>query len=302
MNTELLLTLVYLPGMTSNIVDRFVSRWSQSRIAINDLPDCLAEILATAEHRRIAAPGSVAAAHAAALAALERASRAGIAVVHRWQHRYPQRLASIANPPPILFVKGQRACLSRNRTVSIVGTRNPTDYGARRAAAITERFVAHGFIVISGLALGCDTSAHRACLRAGGKTVAVLAHGLLRVYPAANRRLAANIVDGGGCLVSEHPPDEKPKPVYFVMRNRIQSGLGDAVVVIESGIRGGTMHTAAACLQQAKPLFCLRHPDKYKHHLQVRGNRRLLKQSGVRPLDGPGSVNSAVELLLGDRK
>jgi len=298
MNTELLLTLLNLPGMTGKTIERFVSRWSASGAGMQELSDKLGAMLNTAEPSRIPTRRDIAAARAIALKTLERTSRAGITLIHRWQRHYPPRLAALDNPPPVLFVKGSSACLSRTRTITIVGTRNPTDYGANRAAAITERFVAHGFTVVSGLALGCDTSAHRACLRAGGKTVAVLGHGLLRVYPAANRRLAAGIIDEGGCLVSEHPPAEKPKAAYFVMRNRIQSAFGAGVVVIESGIRGGTMHTAAFCVQQAKPLFCLEHPEKYRDHLQVRGNRHLLLQGSARPLTGSGAVESAIEQLL----
>lgn len=298
MDTTLLLTLLYLPGVTPKAVERLVARRPQAAIGLDELPETIAAVFKPGDPGRAPGRRDISAAHSRARQTLEIASKAGIIVTHRWQKRYPPRLTKITTPPPLLFVRGNLDCLSGPRAITIVGTRIPTPYGAGRAAAVTERFAAHGFAVVSGLAVGCDTVAHRACLRSGGKTAAVLAHGLLRVYPSTNRRLADAIVDRGGCLVSEHPPGVKPRSAYFVWRNRIQSALGDGVVVIESGLRSGTMHTAAACLRQGKPLFCLQHPEKYHHHLQVRGNRRLLTRAGAMPLTGPGAVESAIERLL----
>lgn len=297
MDTELLLTWLYLPGVKPRAVAQWVARRPEIGTGADGLTERIAAVFRMEGRRRPPAPAEITAARDRARKTLDCAARTGIAVIHRWQKRYPPRLAQIPTPPPLLFVKGAVACLSGPRAITIVGTRKPTAYGAGRAAAIAERFAAHGFVIVSGLALGCDTAAHRACLRSGGRTAAVLAHGLLQVYPAENRGLADAIVDRGGCLVSEHPPAVKPQAAYFVMRNRIQSALGDGVVVVESGIRGGTMHTAAAGRRQGKPLFCLQHPEKYRHHLQVRGNRQLLAQAGALPLTGPGAVESAIERL-----
>lgn len=294
MDTLLLLTLLGLPGIKPQEIERFAAHCNGTGGVVETIA---AEF--EAEGRRLPARRDIATAYRQSLQSLELAARSGIIVIHRWQQRYPARLAKIPAAPPLLFVKGDLAGLSGPRAITIVGTRSPTAYGCARCAAVSERFTAHGFVVVSGLALGCDTIAHRACLRAGGRTAAVLAHGLVQVYPAANRRLAGAILDRGGCLVSEHPPEVKPQAAYFVRRNRIQAALGDGVVVIESGRRGGTMHTAAACRQQGKPLFCLQHPEKYRHHLQVRGNHQLLAAAGARPLNGPGAVESAVEQLVG---
>jgi DNA processing protein len=298
MNTELLLTLCYLTEGKPKIVDRLVAQLPEINTGSDDMAEKIAAAF-DALGRRFPTRRDIDTAHRQSLQSLNLAATSEITVIHRWQQHYPARLSKIPTAPPLLFVKGDPAGLSRPRAITIVGTRNPTAYGSARCAAVSERFTAHGFVVVSGLALGCDTVAHRACLRAGGRTAAVLAHGLLQVYPTANRRLADAILDRGGCLVSEHPPEIKPQAAYFVRRNRIQAALGDGVVVVESGRRGGTMHTAAACRQQGKPLFCLQHPEKYRHHLQVRGNRQLLAAAGALPLTGPGAVESAVEHLLG---
>ena len=133
-------------------------------------------------------------------------------------------LDEISSPPVLLFVKGEVKCLSQP-ALAIVGTRRPSPYGIRSALLYGRALVRAGFTVVSGLARGIDSHAHQGALVEKGATAAVMGHGLDRVYPAENTRLANRILDGGGCLVSEYPPGVPPLKHHFPQRNRIIAGL-----------------------------------------------------------------------------
>ena len=169
---------------------------------------------------------------------------------------YPRNLKGLTGAPSILYYKGALNCLKTN-SVAIVGTRQMTSYGRE----VTERFSTElgnlGITIISGLARGVDTAAHRACLSVGGKTVAVLGNGLDTVYPAENTGLAAAIVKTGGAIISEYALGYPALPVNFAVRNRIVSGLSDAVIVIEGAEKSGTLLTAAHAAEQGKTVFAV---------------------------------------------
>jgi len=205
---------------------------------------------------------------------------------------FPARLALIPDPPALLFYKGQGAALHAPRVGAVVGTRQPTGYGKASSLRIGRLLAEQGFVVVSGLALGCDAAAHEGCVEAGGPTVAVLAHGLHTVYPAANRGLAERILACGGCWASEYPPGSPPSRMQFVQRDRLQIGLADFLVLIESDARGGAMHTVRFCLEQSKPLGCLLHPDKYLTEAPTRGNQNLLSSGkAIAIADGSSLVD-----------
>lgn len=197
---------------------------------------------------------------------------------------YPQRLRKIPDPPAVLFVKGRTHGLHAARGLAVVGTREPTRYGEKVAGKSSRTAVEAGFVIVSGLAHGCDTHAHHACVDAHGVGVAVLAHGLDRVYPAVNRGLADRLLDEGGCLVSEYPIGMKPVRAAFAERDRIQSGLSDAVLVIETDIKGGTMHTVRSARDQRRQLACIAHPDWLLAEDKTRGNQRLIKDGRAIPI------------------
>ena len=141
-------------------------------------------------------------------------------------------------------------------------------------------------MVVSGLALGCDAAAHEGCLEARGQTVAVLPGGIRRIYPPQHHGLADRILKASGCLLSEYPPDEPPQSCYFVERDRLQSGLSGALVVAETDIRGGAMHTARFCRQEKKPLACLDPGKKYALNPMLQGNLKLIRRHQAVPLKG----------------
>ncbi len=167
---------------------------------------------------------------------------------------YPARLRRIELPPPVLFLKGAASALDRPRAVAIVGTRRPTALGRATAGRISDAVSGLGATVISGLALGIDSAAHRAAVGPARPTVAVIGGGHLHLYPAGNRQLAAAIIATGGAVVSEFPPGTIPTRGTFPRRNRIISGLADATVVVEAGARSGALTTAAWALEQGRGL------------------------------------------------
>ena len=217
---------------------------------------------------------------------LNRGSEFGVRAISFHDEGYPARLRKISDPPALLFVKGNLQGLHASRSLAVVGTRKPTANG-QTLALRTGRIAVHsGYAIISGLALGCDTYAHEGCLEAGGLGVAVLAHGLDRVYPAANRDLADRLLETGGCLTSEYPVGMTPVRSAFAERDRIQSGLSDGVLVIETDIGGGTMHTVRFALRQKRALACiyLDHLERFRSEKTTRGSRRLVEQGNARPI------------------
>jgi DNA processing protein len=157
---------------------------------------------------------------------------------------YPERLRQCEDAPILLYSKGNTP-LNRNKVISIVGTRNPTDYGRSVTRELVESLAAEypDILVVSGLAYGIDICAHKSALKSNLDTLAVLGHGLSFLYPSAHREAARQITDKGA-LVTEFRHDEKPEAVNFVKRNRIIAGLADATIVMESGEKGGALITA----------------------------------------------------------
>lgn len=164
-------------------------------------------------------------------------------------------LREIHAPPDPLYVKG--ALLEEDAAaVAIVGTRAATPYGLDTARRLAEELAASGITVVSGLAEGIDRAAHEGALKAGGRTIAVMGHGLSMVYPAHHRELADRIAQSG-CLLSEFPMDEPPEPWHFPRRNRIISGLSLGVVVVEAPFKSGALITARFAAEQGREVFAV---------------------------------------------
>lgn len=155
---------------------------------------------------------------------------------------YPRRLKECYDAPAILYYRGN-ADLNSNRVVSIVGSRKATYYGKNICDELVEALTAYNVIVVSGLAYGIDSFAHEASVKHKIPTIGVLGHGLDQIYPAANRRLAMNMLENGG-LLSEFPFNTRPERQNFPQRNRIIAGMADVVIVVEAAIQGGALITA----------------------------------------------------------
>lgn len=175
------------------------------------------------------------------------AEKYGARIISPVDAEYPALLASTKDDPFLLFVKG-RFAQSPRQSVAIIGTREPTQHGQRIAQRITEFFVEQRWSVISGLAMGCDAIAHQAAVDAGGHTVAVLAHGLQMIAPSRHKTLAEDILDAGGALISEYPFGTNVLGAQFVKRDRTQAGMSQGVVMIQSDVKGGSLHASRAAL------------------------------------------------------
>jgi DNA processing protein len=198
---------------------------------------------------------------------------------------YPRLLREIPEPPPVLFVHGERPVLS-DLQIAMVGSRSPTPMGERTARDFARSLARSGLTITSGLALGVDTAAHQGALDAGGVTVAVTGCGLDRVYPARNRDLAHRIAERGA-LVSEFPIGVPPLAKHFPRRNRIISGLSLGVLVVEAALRSGSLITARTALEQDREVFAI--PGSI-HNPRARGCNALIRQ-------GAKLVESADDVL-----
>lgn len=196
---------------------------------------------------------------------------------------FPCMLKNIPDPPLCLFSQGDFSSLN-SLSLAVVGTRDPSDYGTKVAHRIGRRLAERSITVVSGLAEGCDTAGHEGCLEAQGKTVAFLAHGHGRIYPAINKKLANDILESGGCLVSEYPPGSPPMRSTFVQRDRLQSGSSAGIIVIETDIQGGTMHTVGFAESQKRCLAAVSHPKHLLEYPKTRGNQFLIEQKRAFPL------------------
>ena len=204
---------------------------------------------------RLAGPRRLAAARARARAALAAASAGRIAAVPWGDRRYPARLAAIPDPPPVLWLRGDGAALD-GPAVAVVGSRAGTAYACEVGRSLAADLASREVTIVSGLARGVDSAAHRGVLAAGGRTVAVLGSGVDVVYPPEHTGLAGEI-SRRGLLASELPPGTTPRPAYFPMRNRLISGLSQAVVVVEASGRSGSLITARLALEQGREVMAV---------------------------------------------
>ena len=182
-----------------------------------------------------------------------------ICFIHLNDSSYPKKLKEIHDPPVGLFCKGNIDILNKNKFVSIVGTRRSTSYGELTAKRISSSLAKSGLVIVSGLADGIDSFAHRGAL-CTGKTIAVLGTGIDIVFPQTNKKLYEDILGKNSLLVSEYPPGTAGLPWNFPQRNRIISGLSDAVLVIEGDIDSGAIITARFAIKQDRLLFALPGP------------------------------------------
>ena len=180
----------------------------------------------------------------------------GAALVNYASPEYPERLREIYDPPTVLWVRGDQKLLSRP-SIAVVGTRHPTPYGSGIAELLARDLAARRLLIVSGMARGIDSCAHKGALAARMPTVAVWGTGIDVVYPKENRKLAEEILATGGAIVSEMPMGTFPAPQNFPRRNRILSGLSVAVLVVEAGENSGTRVTARCAAEQNRDLYAV---------------------------------------------
>ena len=168
--------------------------------------------------------------------------------------QYPKAVNILNKKPICLYYIGNIDIMNHEKNIAIIGSRNCFDYARQLAFEAGKMAAKNNLTVVNGLAVGCDTAALLGALDCNGRCVVILPGGLNQIYPKQNEKLAERIVNAGGCLISEYPPDAKPKKYTFVERDKIQSSISQGVLVIETTSDGGTMHTANAAVHQAKRL------------------------------------------------
>ncbi len=192
---------------------------------------------------------------------------------------YPALLKEIPNAPKMFYLLGELPPDDLIK-IAIVGTRKASSAGRRFAKELAQKLAEYGAVIVSGLAMGIDTAAHEGAILAGGKTIAVLANGLDTIYPAQNENLAKKILDYGGAIISEYPPQTPSFPNQFLERNRIVSGLSIATIVIEAPERSGSLVTARLAAEQGREVFIapgsIDNPNYRGSHQLIRDGARLV--------------------------
>ncbi|MHC6204357.1 DNA-processing protein DprA [Breznakiellaceae bacterium SP9] len=280
----LLLTLLETPALKKSRVRCIADSAGPGQTRLSDLYELLKDAGGP-----VLDYSALNAAHTRALQILESTCKQGITLVSRYSALFPKNVVDIPSSPMLFYMKGQAALLQNTQAVAVVGKRDPSPLGAFRGSLLTERLCSAGQVIVSGLARGCDSVAHRTALDTGGRTIAVLAHGLDYCYPPENRPLAQEILDTGGLLVCEYPPGTRPRRHYFVVRDRLQSGFSKALCVIESDLVGGTMHTVRFAQKQQRRIACLA--------LETPGNKHLIAERGAVPLDSERAVAQFIDSI-----
>lgn len=190
---------------------------------------------------------------------------------------YPKSLLQLRDAPTVIYAKGQLDLLQYPRKIACIGSRNATNYSIIALQSILPPLIAERYVIVSGLAKGADTLAHRMTIELGGHTIAVIGHGFSYIYPKENRQLATEIANKH-LLLTEYPPYMGPKKWHFPMRNRIISGLSCALVVTEAAAKSGTLITTDHALEHGKDIFVVPGPIDSE---QSKGTNNLLKEGAI---------------------
>lgn len=230
---------------------------------------------------------------------IEDANRCDAIVLQPYASAYPQRLLNNEKYPPILFAKGDVQSLNTEKAVAVIGTRNPTPFGAKMGRRLAQILAEDGYAIVSGLAIGCDTVAHEGALDVEGKTIAVLPTPIdAPVYPRQNKELAQRILDKGGVLLSEYAPGEKFHDRQLVRnlvaRDEWQAGLSDGVIAIETSTTGGTNHALNHAEKTNTPIavfdYGSREAVRFSDDERFGGNRKWLLDKGAFGIFEPESI------------
>ena len=272
------------PVALGKICDR-INRMNSSSMDLGQLYDLVEGMVRAREVTRVTMPEyqDFEKAYGSARHILALNDRLGIGVVSRYDEAFPKNLLHTVSEdgkpavPVLLYYKGDLS-ITGKPALAVIGTREPTPDGVQAGHYYAEAFASIGVNIVSGLALGCDTAGHHGALDAGGVTTAFLAHGLDTVYPAENKSLAMEIVDNGGLLMSEYPVGVNANRYNLIARDRLQAGLADATLVVQTAVKGGTMHAVRATKAAGKPLLVVNYRNNQGE--KAAGNA-LLEQEGA---------------------
>lgn len=222
-----------------------------------------------------------------------------ISIVTIMDKNYPSKLKTLGNKcPVILFYKGNLSVLEE-KSIAMVGTREPSEWSSRVEKQLTDKIIElSDRVIVSGLAVGCDTIAHRTCIESGGSTVAVLPCGINNISPEENKPLSDEIVETGGLLISEYFPDATATQYTFVERDTLIAALSDATFVVECGVKSGTMHTADAAEKLGRRMAAYYTEMIGKGNYE--GNKHIIDNKGASKVVDTDSLKAFLESISED--
>lgn len=210
-------------------------------------------------------------------------AKSGVSIISYDSENYPEELRKIENPPAVLFVLGNSDGLNRAPLLTVVGTRNVSEYGLAVTNYLVKPLAKAGAVIVSGMALGTDKAVHNACLDAGGRTLAFPGCGVLETHPLENADLKAKILENGGAIISELLPNEKASSWYFKRRDAVMAGVSHAALVIEAAEKSGSLITAECAKNQGKTVFTVPPRDIISGNFS--GNAALIRSGAVSVFD-----------------
>lgn len=283
------IALTQLDGVGAKTVMRICEVLKERKLEIETAKE-MHDFLVLARSRKLVArlkeigESDVVRAYSIAKRIVEDSTSQGIYALSYLDADYPQALLKTvdesgnAAAPVLIYYKGD-INITKLPGIAVIGTREPTSEGERIGTLLSAKFAEQGFNIVSGLALGCDTCGHLGALSVNGKTTAILAHGLTTVYPPQNELLASRILENGGLLLSEYPIGTSLTTYNLVARDRLQSGLAKATLVIQTGKSGGTMHAVHSTIAAQKPLYVVKYQDAATlSHEKTAGNEYLAQK------------------------
>ena len=217
---------------------------------------------------------------------IDRVSKNGFEIIFKGEDFYPALLSEIYDPPPFIYVMGDKDILNTEK-IAVVGSRRASSYGFSSLNNILPDVSRNGITVVSGMAYGIDSMAHRIAVRENGKTIGVNAGGLLHPYPAGNRSLIDRILKNG-CIITEFPLDVTPRPFFFLVRNRIIAGISRSILIVEAAFKSGSLITAKLGLEQNRDIFAI--PGRIDSPLS-QGTNYLIQQ-------GAKIITSSQDILI----
>lgn len=280
---NIILTLLDIPKIGRKSVNCFIESMKDKPKNENDIVDIFINIKTINSKIKVPSLEEVKISYEKANETVRLSKEQDIETIDVLNENFPEKLKLIENAPQVLFYKGNYNAIINEYSIAIIGSRDASDESKKNAYEISKLFAKDSYTVVSGLAIGCDTYAHKGCLDANGMTVAVLSSGLDTIYPLQNRKLAEEIIENNGCLLSEYPIGFASFKNNFVERDRIESGLSLGTIVIEANVKSGTMHTANFTLEQERVLACL-NKDKS-------GNKLLLENDKVVSINKEEDIN-----------
>lgn len=290
-----LLTLTALRGIGPATAERLAETFLVLDAIVHADPVKLKSVVSSAIVETLHHPTELSNAGAKARRVLEEAERRNVRVLSIFDPDYPSALRTLADRPALLFVKGT---LPPRRSVACIGTREPSEFGVTVTERLVEKLVGSQWTIVSGLAIGIDTLSHNAALKYRGRTIAVMAGGLDGIYPKQNTKLAEDILANDGALVSEQSFGVPPSPRNLVQRDRLQSGLSVATFVMQTDIKGGSMHTVRFTIQQGRLLFAPVPQGRHAEEPKSQGILAITQMPATRFADAARAEGDYRRILL----